>query len=405
MRSDPTNGFVADLCAALEAQRRTLARLIAHVGVAQDDPQELARRLGLHRVLTWKLSKVITLEDPFEAARHMPGPEGTDIFRAAAARAGAPEDLLAEHRAANELFLRCVEQHAGDRATFDLMLDGLRAEPAPDLLAESRKLAFRGNSGLYGLRADARLSTFVIAPNADRPDTLDCVRIGGVVGLLRFRPGVRWTISRRRAYHDDGTPMPTRIEGELPLLPGASQSGGPLLLPGFCTQGGDFVEKRRDGNGFAYDLLEGPIGKTGACDCFFAGLLRAEVPRYRGPGNEFGELFLDITLPVEAAQYDLFVRKDVGIDQPPMALVRASILGASTVVGSPTLPIVERTERLPGWPRACGTTLYSRYPELVALAFDGLGADRGEFDAYRLTVAHPPINSSLVMRFPLKEPG
>ncbi|RKY18489.1 MAG: hypothetical protein DRQ55_13240 [Planctomycetota bacterium] len=57
----------------LQDLRGALIGALTAVGVDPERPQEVARRLGLHRNLTWKVSKIVTGRDVFASVSHVLG--------------------------------------------------------------------------------------------------------------------------------------------------------------------------------------------------------------------------------------------------------------------------------------------------------------------------------------------
>lgn len=394
--------FEEHLTSAFLELRRALEDAVSSVGVSPSVPQEVARRLGINRNLTWKVSKVVGTSDLYQALQHLPGDEAIEILLEAIQRAGAPVDAIARVRAAQDSFSHVIEVHTGDRATLELVLDSMVGGPS-ERLEQSRKLAFRGNSGLWGVQARARLTTFVLAPSKDDPAKLDAARIGGMIDLRRLRTGVHWPLFRRRTYHDNGTPLPVDPTREIAIDPAYAQAEGPMLIGDFCTPGLPSIRLTKERLGYAYELDDGPIGNTGLCTCFFGAVLRSGIPRYRSAEDRFGELFAEITLPIETLQFDLIVHRDLDFALSPQVLVRGQVAGATAEGRAPEIPIGERPYELTGRPPAMHSPVLPRYDELLTRTFACGNWDRRDFRAFRLLVQYPPMHSTVIQRFELPE--
>lgn len=394
--------FEEHLTSAFLELRRALEDAVSSVGVSPSVPQEVARRLGINRNLTWKVSKVVGTSDLYQALQHLPGDEAIEILLEAIQRAGAPVDAIARVRAAQDSFSHVIEVHTGDRATLELVLDSMVGGPS-ERLEQSRKLAFRGNSGLWGVQARARLTTFVLAPSKDDPAKLDAARIGGMIDLRRLRTGVHWPLFRRRTYHDNGTPLPVDPNREIAIDPAYAQAEGPMLIGDFCTPGLPSIRLTKERLGYAYELDDGPIGNTGLCTCFFGAVLRSGIPRYRSAEDRFGELFSEITLPIETLQFDLIVHRDLDFALSPQVLVRGQVAGATAEGRAPEIPIGERPYELTGRPPAMHSPVLPRYDELLTRTFACGNWDRRDFRAFRLLVQYPPMHSTVIQRFELPE--
>lgn len=116
--------------------------------------------------------------DLYQSLQHLPGAEGIEILPKAAHKVGVAELLLDNVREAQRDFDRVV-------------LDSMGGAGSGERLEYSRKLAFRGSSGVWGLQARVRCTTSFVAPNRDNPDLLDLGLVGGLVDVRRLRAGMR----------------------------------------------------------------------------------------------------------------------------------------------------------------------------------------------------------------------
>ncbi len=166
---------------------------------------------------------MLSAEDAFEAVTVIPGSGGLDILLDAMSKAGAPEQALTRVRDAADEFERMIELHTGDRNMLELVIDSAGASRPMEL---SRKLAFKGNSGVWGIQARARVTAHFMAPNVDDPSMLDLAMLAGLARVRRLRPVARWPVFQVREYNDDGSlRLRRRRESLKPSTDGAS--GGP----------------------------------------------------------------------------------------------------------------------------------------------------------------------------------
>lgn len=393
--------FEESLTDVFAALVNALQDVIGSTGVGADVPQELARRLGINRNLTWKISKLVCTPDPYEALQHLPGDEGLEILLAAAGRQGVSGERLAAVREARRALDRVVEVHAGDQSTLDLMLDGMSGS-AGARLEQSRRLAFRGNSGIWGVQARTRVTMIVLAPSREDPALLDSARVAGFIDLRRLRPGVRWPIFGLRRFHDDGTPIAVDQGRETGVDPAYDTSAGPKLIGDLCTGAMTEVKLVRDRLGWVYELGEGPVGNTGLCTCFFGTIDRGGVPRYRSDSDRVGELYSEVNIPTESLQFDLFLHRGLEYAAGGVrSLCRGTSQGLHANAPAVEIPLGERAVELLGRPPAVHSPIMPRYEELVNRTFARGGWDRRDFVGYRLTVGFPPMFSSVIMRFDL----
>lgn len=398
--------FEQHLAAAVQALQVTLRTLLASVGANPRKPQDVARRFDLDKNLTWKVAKIVAADQPYAVVAHLPGAAGIDILLAALQHAGATTSAVQAVRAAYAEFERVIAIHAGDRATLNLTLESMAAEHDVRGQVACRKLAFRGNSGIWGIQARVRTTTAFLAPNRDRPHLLDMGLIGGFCDIRRLRRSACWPLFRIRRYNDDGTPVKPSAGFE-PLDPAFSAPDGPHLVGDFCSPHMPPLEATTDERGVVYRLGAGPVGKTGAFDCFFGHILRAGAGRYRDEHNLVGEVFSIVNVPVETLIFDIFTHADVRLAQLPEALVYGRLSGDLDEHTQRSvhdlLPVREPLVWLPQ-PTAENTPLVPRYPELFELACRKGGWRPDDFVGARLVLPYPPMPATVVLRFPLPAP-
>src|SRR5215471_507782 len=93
---------------ALQGVRGGLIELYGAVGADPTAPQDVARRYGLNRNLTWKLSRVINASGPFASLNHLPGYQGLELAIGAFESAGASREAVEQLRAAVRRFTEVV---------------------------------------------------------------------------------------------------------------------------------------------------------------------------------------------------------------------------------------------------------------------------------------------------------
>lgn len=387
---------------SVHALRGSLLDLYRTVGADPSKPQEVSRRYRLNKNLTWKVARIIGAEDAFEAVPLIPGPGGLDILLDAMAQAGAPHDALARVRDAIEEFDRMIEVHTGDRNQLELVLDSMGVGRPMEL---SRKLAFRGNSGIWGIQAGVRVTAHFLAPCRSDPHLLDLAIMGGLTRVRRLRAVERWPVFQLRHYNDDGSPdnRPLRREAiEAPPADAANAPGDPWLMRSFCAGAMPPIHLNRRGDVTMYEIGDGPVGRTGEFSCFFGFADLASVPRYRDASNTVGELISSVSVPAEALHFDLFVHESLTEAMTPRTEMIGTLGGAVDGVGSMRLHMPERFKNLgPG--AMIDTPMVDRYGEAIQAVMTKLGRNLSEFRCLRLTVEHPPMSSRVIVRYDLPE--
>lgn len=402
----PANGnFNHDIIAALDAVRKALTSLIEHHGVSPAAAGDIARTFRLNRNLAWRIVKMIAAEDPASGIMHMPADDGIETITQALADHGAPASHIAALRSAYAAFEHVVATHAGDRDTLELILDGMEGVSASERLERSRRLAFRGLSGVWGVQARVRCSANFIAPSASDPSRLDLGMIGGVVDFRRLRPGPRWPLFRPRTYDERGDPIAS-IPGVEALDRRYQNSPGPKFLSEYCTPNMPEIITIQQPHGWVYELRDWPVGNTGAFSCFFGQVVRAAAPRSRTTTELHAENFAHIAMPAEALQFDLIVHKSLDFLLTPEVFVLAQpdALGPVTAYSSQAqggphpIPIGADVQQLATDPLDLTSPLIPRYRQMIEDVFARLEYRLRDFRAIRLLIKFPPMHSTVLLR-------
>ncbi len=388
-----TPSFTEHCREAVLGLRGALLEVYREVDADPARPQDVARRFRLNKNLTWKVARILQTEDAFDAVPLIPGMGGLDIFIDAMASAGASTDSVDRLRTAVQAFERMVEIHVGDRASLELMLDSMGG--ASSQLEKSRKLAYRGNTGLWGVQAAARVTAQFLAPNADNPDMLDAAQIAGMVRVRRLRQIPRWSVFRIGRYAD-ASKAPERFAIE----PGESECPG--LIRSSCRGQMPQIHISERDDGVFYELGDGPVGRTGEFSCYFGFGYRAFVPRYARTPDPSASLYSAVSMPVESVLFDLFVHRDL----PEARRAESAVYGrpwgeAGRTDETSRLPINERIVDL-GRGASVATPLSPEYAGVIAQTFASAGWSPADFHCLRLVVEFPPMPSTIAMRFQLE---
>ncbi|GJM17945.1 MAG: hypothetical protein DHS20C14_01580 [Phycisphaeraceae bacterium] len=372
--------------------RGALLDLYRSVGADPSRPQDVSRRFQLNKNLAWKISRVIQTEDALAAVPLIPGPGGLSILLKALQAGGAPAPTVDRVRSAVAAYDDMIEIHTGDRATLQLVLDSMGAGRQLEM---SRKLAYQGNSGLWGIRAGVRSSTFTIAPSKHNSDMLDIGLVGGLTNVHRLRSIDRWPAFQRYRVQTDVTDDPGRH-----LAIADSETDDRYILRSCCSGVMPPVHVTDRGGMDVYEFGPGPVGLTGEFSMFMGFLDRQTVPRWRDGDNTQGEFVCSVTTPVEHLLVDIFVHRDI----PEALSLKTRVLGwlgASLAnVASLPIPIAERVHDL-GENPVISTPLIENYDDVVEALFDRGQWDRREFRCLRLVMKYPPMSSRTMLTYDL----
>ena len=379
-----------------------MTELYQSTGADPEAPQVISREYGLNRNLTWKVSRIMRAEAPHEVFQHLPGVAGLHILLDAFDSHGAASERTQTVRDAIAEFEFMVSLHAGDRQTLELMLDSLAPEDAPNEPLEcSRKLAFRGNSGIWGVQAKLRLRTVFLAPNVEDPSMLDSAQVSGLLGVRRFRHGAAWPLFQRENFNDDGSP---RTVEETPLDPLAGDLET-FLMPDYCSSPLPTIRSSPTRYGMRYEQVEGELGNCGVTTCVYGNIRRKFAPRYRDSRNVQGELFASINAPVQHLLFDVIVHRDLADEGliPVAQVLQADSSSPFFDRQSSALPSPERVRRLgSGKPRVV-TPLAPRYGEIVEHVYRELEWDAQDFRGFRFEMKYPPLPCTVVLGYELPE--
>jgi len=411
-RTNKTNSeldvFECELDDAFEVLRSAVGALFVAIDADPDKPQDLSRRLGINKNLAWKASRIVGAESPAVGIPHLPGTSGLDLLLDAFAHEGASPVLIRDVRRARNAFEAFIEEHAGDRATLDLMLDSMGAGWNSDRLEMSRRLAFQGNSGLWGIQCGMRFSTTILAPNAADSSLLDITMFGVYIDIRRLRPGVTWPMFVVKAEDDAGESIPllddrTDAEGEFP------DRDGTRLLRRFCSSNMPEILIRKVRNNFIYEFDQGPVGNTGVFDCAMGTRFRGVAPRYRTGSDSVGRLSSHVLIPSERMVLDLLVHRDLPYSEHATKCIYP-LLGDPSTWTPPwmredphSIPIEEPLHAIDARHNAIEDPALPRQGEVLETVLKASGWRAEDFCGLRLDLKYPPMPSLVVIEWPLPE--
>lgn len=397
-KSTNTGALHHALDGAVRKLRGALLDAYTEVGADPDAPQEVSRRFGVTKSQAWKIAKVIRTADPLEAARHMPGRRGLERVVSALVEHGLPRATAERVRTDAKPFYDAVATHAGDRATLERTLQGLRAETTdPAALESCRKQSFSGNSGTWGIQARARISVRMLVPNADEPDFLDIANVSGLIDLQRLRAKGHWPVAQVSTTHAGGPPAPEPFE---------AHEGDVPFLEEFCTSPLPPIRRVELPDGVRFDLCDGPVGKAAAISCVFGLRYRRFAPIHASTPGEPAIHAALLRTPAELAIVDLYVHRDLPFQLPPTARLDSQ-MEVAALVDDPEarleLPLAEPVERLGSGPPFVGTHHAPRHGELVEHVARRMDCTLDDFSGFRLVLRYPPIPTMISLQHPLLE--
>ena len=391
----PPRAFDEDCREAVGGLRAALIDLFRSVDADPTRPQDVARRFKLDKSLAWKVSRAIQSEDPLAAAARLPGSSGVSILLKGLQRSGASADALERVRAASDVYERVIEVHSGDRETLRLMLDSMgRNGKSMEL---SRKQAFRGNSGVYGMQCAVRIGANFAAPVRDNPSRLDLAFVGGWTDVRRFRSVPRWPILDVTHRRDDNVPDAHQQFVHEPVC----EDG--WVLERFCAGAMPEIHVREVPGGMRYELGDGPVGRTGDFSAYAGYVLRDAVSRYASRDDRYGQFRAGIAFPAEHVVLDLFVHHEM-TEALDLEVQHFARLPNDVVESDPShhLPVVSHVHDLGRNPMVA-TPLVDRYDTIVESVMSHCGWRLADFHCLRIVDKYPPVLSTIGVRYTLRD--
>jgi hypothetical protein len=394
----PPAGFEDAVRRAVSVVQGATAALLESLPAAPRAAPELATSLGVDKNLAWKVFRLVRERDRLAGGRFVLGPQAMGILLRAAQERGAPAELVEDLHSASAEFEDVVRTHAGDRASFEMLLSAAGPEPDESTEIALRRAAFRASGYFVGVQARAQVQTFIAAPSTSG-DMVDGVSLRSLVDLRRIRAGAPVVIGRAACTDSGGVFL---HPGGVETLDDSVQPGEMPLIPEFCTSPLPEFHRVRGERGFVEDTLgEGPVGSTGAITVAAGEVMRSTNPRTPLPGDELAQMVTRVRTPCEVVIADYIVRHDLYGPLRPTLDVYCDVMGEAMrrVEERPRYrrAVGERVEHLGRGVECAQTPEVPRYAKLLRHAFKRLDWDADAFDVYRVRMEFPFVPSSLVI--------
>lgn len=375
-----------------------LRDVLGAVPRSRPGPQELARSLGVDKVLASRVLKAVRHHDPLSAAHDMPGPEPLRRVVRAAGERGATGAAVARAEHAIDAFDSLIRERVGDRTLLEAMLSAWIPEARREFELRRKQSAFKAMSQLKGVQARTLVATVVLHPGQNG-DKIDIVWVSGMVGVHRVRPGSVVRLTSRRVND------PSR--GRRPMTLGGTEITHPdhVVLRDFCSSPTPTFNAEIRGETVFYTLAGDAFGASASVDAMFGEVNYDEIDRYVPAGSgKLGYFFAEVVPPAEVLQFDVIVHRDLYPKQDPRLLIYDTSFEG---VASPNdrgrdadrLDMLEGVEPLgEGLARARSTDV-PRYSEMIRHVFDSVTWDPREFRGYRVRIDYPLYGSQVTVAF------
>jgi hypothetical protein len=367
-------------------------------------PAELARTLGIDKVLASRLLKAVRRKDPMAVLHLIPGPEPLRRVLRAAAKRNVSAERIAAAREAVDGFETLIRREAGDRSALTAMISAWLPEARAEFELRRKQAAFRAMSQLKGAAMETSLATVLLHPSEDAQH-LDIVWLFGLLGVQRLRPGSGVRFASRRLAKEGAPRLPRTLDG----VPVEGFDG--LRLDEFCSSPPARLNVHHVGDVVHYTLGDDGFGPRFTTDLVFAEVNRAELARYLPPEQRRKRhVFAEVSTPVKVLVFDALLRDDVFPGSEPALFIYDTTFDGVADVNDPTrdidrLDLCESIQPLGRGITKFRTTEVPRYAELLRHVCVKLGWDGKRFRGYRCRIDYPIYGTQVAMAFDAPPPG
>lgn len=365
-------------------------------------PLELARSLGVDKVLASRVLRAVKQHDPLNSMHDMPGPDPLRRLVRAAGKRGVDAGTVQRAEQAIEEFDLLIRERVGDRTLLDAILSAWIPEARRDFELRRKQSAFKAMSQLKGVQARALTATVVLSPGLD-PRKIDVVWLNGLVGVHRVRPGAVVRLTSRRMNSPEPGRRPTTLSGREVTSP------DDLVLKEFCSSPTPTMNAEPRGETMVYTLAGEQFGATSSIDAMFAEVNKNEIDRYVPAGSgRLGYFFAEVVPPAEILQFDVLVHRDLYPGQEPrLHIYDTSFEGVASVNNRARdidrLDMLESVEPLGKGLARVRSGDVPRYAEMVRHVFDSAGWDAENFRGYRVRIDYPIYGTQVMLAFQAPE--
>lgn len=375
--------FESQAAYALEGLRESLAGLVRALPQVER-AADLRRTLDLDAALAWQIHTLATSDDVLRAGRVIPKSGAMERLIRAARAVQLEESLVQRVQEAYRAFERTVEEHAGDRETFDAILAAMRPDDGV-ALQKTRRNAFKANAALWGVSVRTTVNCVIF--NERPTGEHDCLSIRARIDVRRLREGGAIAVyASSRTWGGPSCPpegTPNVAVDACELIPEACSTPVPPLNR--CEM--------PDGTWRDFVRLEG-LGRSSEVTVFWRTLSLNFPGGSRTPPHGCTTPCLE---PTEATVINLLVPRgwsDPSTVRSLMAPADSQFLPAGAT-GPAAMPFEGSAEHLGNRMAALYTRHAPMLPEIVSRELARVGWDPAGFDIYRCVVTYPVLHAAV----------
>ncbi len=375
-----------------------LTKVLSQIPDTDAGPQQLAKALGIDKVLASRILKALRAPDPMSVVHRVPGPEPMRRLLKASSKLGVdPQDLINANSAVDR-FETLIRSEIGDRSALEAILSAWVPEARREFEMRRKQTAFRAMSQLKGAQADVYAEAAIFYPSPDN-EHIDIVWIKAVIGLHRLRPGVRVKFTSRRQIEDQTGRKTYTLAGE----PVDSISSATLAQ--YCSTPTPTLEAHHAGEAMHYLLQDLDFGASSSVDLVTCEVNRAEIPRYIPDSkNRKAWASSDINIPSKRMQFDVLVHQDLYNRSFPELKIYDTTINGQADINDPSrdmdqLDLLESIENLGTGTTRFGSSLVPKYRKMIEEVCATLSFDPSLLRGYRCTADYPIHGSQTAMVF------
>lgn len=360
-------------------------------------PTELARALGVNRVIMSRLLNAMAQEDMHEFLHRVPGPESLRAIASAAPNHGAPIEDVERAVAAVEEFAGLIRDEFGTRGALNAAMLSGRDDLQLRFEQTSRYHVFKGMRQVMGVEAETWLTAMIFVPDPADHENVTVTTIQGALGMRRLR-------SDAEVYFTLGPPF---------AEPGADsdRSRSPVSLEDLYTHAPAQLETRQAGTQLIHRFADRSVGKRATVDMLAVSHDARASKRYAAPGKTHRGMVVFTDIPVKTLICDAIVHESLFPGaEPELRFYKPGTRGPADPNDQSRdidrVPFSERAESLGVAAERFEVAEIPRYATMVERVFRRIGQNADEFRVCRLRMAYPVPGYQHVMAFRAPErPG
>lgn len=386
----PGNGIDSMVGPVGDRLRSSMRELVEAIPEGGTSPTELARRLGVNRVIVSRLLNAVAQEDMYEFLHRVPGPESLRVIASAAPDLGAPVEDAERAVAAVEEFAGLIRDEFGTRGALNAAMLSGRDDLQLRFEQTSRYHVFKGMRQVMGVEAETWVTSMAFVPDPKDDEIIQVTTIQGALGMRRLR-------SDAEVYFTFGPPFPEQEKG-------ADRTRSSVNLEDLYTHAPAELETQTSGGQLIHRFANKSLGKRATVDMLAVSHDARGSRRYAAAGKTHRGLVVFTDIPVKTLICDVILHKDVFPGaEPELRFYKPGTRGPADP-NDPTRDIdrvhfSERAESLGVSAGRFDLPEIPRYAKMVARMFERIGEDPGAYRVCRLRMAYPVPGYQHVMAF------